>query len=81
MACDLQQCGIPTRADLDEPAQPPPPPRLRTQTTPVYVGVPAQVLADGHVDDFSNRNLSLTAKLSKRGYRYPNIRKVCHLDN
>ena len=36
VACDFQQCGIPTRADPDEPAQPPPspPPRLRTQMTP-----------------------------------------------
>ena len=26
VACDFQQCGIPTRADPDEPAQPPHPP-------------------------------------------------------
>ena len=27
-----------------------------------------------NVDDFNNRNLFLTAKLSKQGYRYPKIR-------
>ena len=35
VACDFQQCGIPTCADPDElHSPPPPPPRLRTQTTP-----------------------------------------------
>ena len=29
-----------------------------------------------NVDDFSNRNLFLTAKLSKQGYRYKKIRKA-----
>ena len=35
-----------------------------------------------NVDDFNNRNLFLTAKLSKQGYRYHKIRKAfskfCH---
>ena len=29
-----------------------------------------------NVDDFKKRNLFLTAKLSKQGYRYPKIRKA-----
>ena len=29
-----------------------------------------------YVDDFNNRNLFLTAKLLKQGYRYHKIRKV-----
>ena len=29
-----------------------------------------------YVDDFNNRNLSLTAKLLKQGYRYHKIRKA-----
>ena len=29
-----------------------------------------------NVDDFNNRNLSLTAKLFKQGYRYHKIRKA-----
>ena len=29
-----------------------------------------------NVDDFNNRNLSLTAKLLKHGYRYHKIRKA-----
>ena len=29
-----------------------------------------------NVDDFNNRNLFLTAKLLKQGYRYPKIRKA-----
>ena len=31
---------------------------------------------DGNVDDFNNRNLFLTAKLLKQGYRYHKIRKA-----
>ena len=29
-----------------------------------------------YVDDFNNKNLSLTAKISKQGYRYHKIRKA-----
>ena len=29
-----------------------------------------------NVDNFNNRNIFLTAKLLKKGYRYPNIRKA-----
>ena len=31
-----------------------------------------------NVDDFNNRNLFLTAKLLKQGYRYHKIRKAFH---
>ena len=34
-----------------------------------------------NVDDFNNRNLFLTAKLFKQGYRYPKIQKKYFLNS